>query len=374
MKNTVYIILLALILLAAGCDRFTHEFRPPESTDFGAALFTPMDAALDAAGTDGVSAVMDFYADNYLHFGITRTDRQMWLEDIYTLDPGALAQVSLLASEQQTDTLAVANWRLLITSADTRTVLADSTFTGERLVKRANRWLLKGNQMVCSVPNPNQHVVLEYFTFLGCPNCPPVEAKLHELQLQYGDQLSYLEHHTTAPLAVPGDGTYAYYGQPTALPLPSTIFQGQTVLPGSSTETLDSFGPLVASLATIETPIRYSNLLFNTDGDQVTGSVRITPLLDGFSLQDKALSAVLIEKESVFTNTQGEHMRNIVRGKSVISLASADLDEPVPFSVSAVSPRPDDLSLVIFVQHKPTAFANNATILGGVEIAVPALK
>lgn len=373
MKNVTLILILAVLLLAAGCDRFTHDFQPPAATDFTAALFTPMDNAFDAVGTNGLDVVMSFYADNYLHFGITKTDRRQWLQDIYSLDANAQTQVTLIASEQQTDTLAVANWRLLITST-TKTVLADSTFTGERLVKRNNQWLLKGNQMVCSVPNPNQLVVLEYFTFLGCPNCPPVEAKLHELQLQYGDRLSYLEHHTSPPLAVTGDGTYAYYGQGSSLPLPSTVFQGQNILSGSSTETLDSFGPLVANLSSIETPMRYSNLLFTVEGNQVNGSVRLTPLQNGFSLQDKVLNAVLIEKVSTFTNTQGENLRNVVRGKSVISLSQADLDMPLAFNVQFSGTLPDDAALVIFAQHKPGAFNNDANILSGVEIPIPAGK
>lgn len=371
MKRALLILLpVLLLLLAAGCDRFSHEFRPPEQTDFSQALFTPLGTAFANAGTDNLQGVMAWYTDDYLHFGATKEDRRQWMQDIYALHGDAVAQVTMLAAEQQADTLAIANWRLVINTLS-KGVLADSTFTGERLVKRSGKWMLKGNQMSCSVPNPNQRVILEYFTFLGCPNCPEVEAKLHDLQVQYPDQLSYVEHHTSPPLWVPGEGTYAYYGSPS---VPSTVFQGQNILSGSATETLDSYAPIVANLASQAASVRYSNILYTLESQTLSGSVRLTPLVQDLSTQDLVLNVLVIDKVSTYTNTQGENLRNVVRGKSTYVLSSANLDNPIPFNVAITGTVPDDAHLVIFAQKKPSAFANASVIYSGAEIPLISQK
>jgi hypothetical protein len=76
-------------------------------------------------------------------------------------------------------------------------------------------------------------------------------------------------------------------------------------------------------------------------------------------------------KQSSFTNTQGEHLHNVVRGKSIVDLRTADLSQSVSFSVSfAGTTVPDDPALVIFAQRRPASFANNATILSGMETPI----
>ena len=358
-------ILAALLLLSIGCDRFQHNFQPPEVVDFEAVLFTPLAAAFDASSAADLAPVMAFYAEDYMHFGISKSDRQLWLEGIYALAGDPQVQVSLLSAQAQGDTAAVVNWRLQISSSGGREVLADSTFTGERLALRNGNWLLKGNQLTCVVPTPKQRIIIEYFSFLGCPNCPVVEAKLHELQLQYPDQLSYLEHHTSGPLVVPGDNTFAYYGYSS---VPASVFQGEVKLVGSTTDILDQYSPLVQTLSQVDAPLRYSDLAYSVDGQTITGSVRLEALNDQFDPSEAVLNCVLIERESPYTNTVGENLRNLVRAKTVLPLSGLNLAAPIPFTLESSVPIPDDASLVVFAQYKPSPFANNATIQSGTEV------
>jgi len=358
------LLLLALLVLTA-CDRFEHEFAPPVQTNFEAQLFTPLETAFNAGGIQSLPTVMSYFSDDYLHNGFTKQDRQSWLEGIYTQVANPVVEVTLINSQQTSATSANANWRLLI-STPGRAVLADSTFTGDTLIKSDAMWQIRGNRAACSVPDPKQTVILEYFTFLGCPNCPPVEAKLHELQLEHIGRLSYLEHHTTGPLMVNGDPTYSYYA-PGSVPV--TMFQGETRIAGSGADVIASYGPLVDNLLEIDSPMLYQNLQYSISGQSVSGSIGLQPTQNGFTQDDLYLCAVLIEKQSSFTNTQGEHLMNVVRGKSIVDLRTADLSQPISFNVAVAGTSiPDDPAIVIFAQRRPATFANNASILSGIEM------
>jgi len=364
------LLLLALLVLTA-CDRFEHEFDPPVQTDFAAQLFTPLQNAFNLGGIQSVDFVMDYFSEDYLHNGISKTERRAWLEGIYTQVPNPIVTVTPDTLQQSSATTANANWRLVISTPE-RSVIADSTFIGDTLIKLEDKWLIRGNRAACVVTNPKQTVILEYFTFLGCSNCPPVEAKLHDLQLEHIGRLSYLEHHTTGPLAVTGDPTYGYYAPGT---VPVTIFQGETRVSGSSDDVIASYSPLVDNLLMMDSPILYSNLGYTLSGQELSGSIVLQPSQTGFDQADLYLCAVLIEKQSSFTNTQGEHLHNVVRGKSIVDLRTVDLSQPVSFSVSfAGTSVPDDPALVIFAQRRPAIFANNASILSGVETPITISK
>lgn len=362
-KYLIPILVILAALLAAGCDRFTHNFQPPDAVDLEAELFTPLNEALLAQPEAGIDAVMTYFDDDYLHFGMNKADRRDWLEGIFQDHPNAFSWAYLIKSELTSDSTAVVNWRLR--ASENQISIVDSTFFGERVAKRNGHWLLRGNQMICEPPAVKQRVIIEYFTFLGCPNCPAVEAELHHLQLQYPGQLSYLEHHTNGPLTVPGDPTYSYYGPFT---VPTSIFQGEVQLTGSSQEIISSYAGLVSDLANQNRSIALSNLNYSVDGQQISGSVNLELLDWAPQQQDLVLNCVLIERESSFNNTQGQPLRNVVRAKSVLNIGYMNLSEPVSFSLSSSVPIPDDASLVIFVQHHPVFFGNNATIYSGIEV------
>ncbi len=357
--------LLALILLGAGCDRFKHEFEPPTEVDLAAELFDPLQVAFDSLSGQSVEAVMDYFAEDYLNFGATKADRRAWLEGIYGVHPTAAATVTLLDSQVSSDSTAIANWKLRIVSEDSRAVLADSTFSGERLIKRNERWLLKGNQLSCQIVTPPQHVIIDYFTFLTCPNCPVVETKLEELKTLYPNQLSYLEHHFNDQLAIPDNGTQDYYGVFSA---PASVVQGKYKLLGNSTEVLDSYLPLVQQLVAEDSAFRFANPIIGVDGQTISGSIIINDLSEGLDYAGLALKVVLIERLSDYTNADGHQVRNVVRALQRVNISEADLSQPVLFTLNSTVPIPDDASLVIYTQTLPDTFENNATIHGGIEI------
>lgn len=363
MRYQLIALLIAVSLLALGCDRFGHEF---ETINFKTGFFDPLDAAFAAATVDELDTVMAFYTDDYLQSGVTKADRRAWLEGIFLVEPNPVVESTILRTHELSDSTAVVDWNLRLSTPAGKAVIAESTFLDEQLVLRAGRWLLKGNQQVPQPPSSKQHIIVEYFTFLGCPNCPPVEAKLHELQLQYSDQLSYLEHHTTGPLHIPTDNTSVYYG---INGVPASVFQGEDNIGGNSADVLAIYDNMVQELSTIDGTFRYLNPVYVVDGQTITGSVTLVSQVPDFDTTDLTLNYVLIEKVSTFTNTQNEHLRNVVRAKGSIGLAPEDLDGPISFSLKCTVPLPeDDYSLVLFAQTKPMTFANNASIHSGLEI------
>jgi len=361
-KFAIPVLVVLAALFVAGCDRFAHNFQPPEEVDLQTGLFDPLNQALQNQPEAGIESVMVHFAEDYLHFGLNKSDRRAWLEGIFQAQPNAISEAGLLYSNLTTDSTAVAKWRLTIRESEG--VIVDSTFVGENLVKRNGHWLLRGNQLISEPPAVKQRVIIEYFTFLGCPNCPAVEAELHNLQLAYPGQLSYLEHHISGPLTVTGDETYDYYGPFT---VPTSILGGGVMLTGSSADIISSYAPEVEALANIDSRIIYSELSYTVDGQTISGTVRLD-MPDPFTHTDMVLNCVLIERESSFTNTQGQPLRNVVRAKSVKVIGNLDFPNTVSFSLNSAVPIPDDASLVIFAQHHPAFFGNNAIIYGGIEV------
>ncbi len=363
MKRLVIPVLIVMALFVAGCDRFAHTFLPPDVIDFQAELFTPLDDALQSQPEAGIDSVMVFYAEDYLHFGLNKADRRTWLEGLYQGHPNAVAGATMLDSDQLSDSTAVANWRLTIT--DTKGVIVDSTFTGERLAKRDGRWLLRGNQMSCVLPTPKQHVIIEYFTFLTCPNCPVVEDKLHSLYLANPGQLSYLEYHVNDQLALPGDQTHAYYNYPS---FPGSVIQGETLLTTSDPSILDEYDTLVAGLLLEDSEFRYTNPVFGIEGQSVIGTLNLELLAPEFDFADLVLNYILIERESNYTNVSGHKVKNVVRAVGRKNLSQTDLNAPITFVLESTVSIPDDASMVVFAQTRPPSFANNATIHSGIEV------
>lgn len=87
---------------------------------------------------------------------------------------------------------------------------------------------------------------------------------------------------------------------------------------------------------------------------------------DPFTHTDMVLNCVLIERESSFNNTQGQPLRNVVRASPSRSLAIWTSTHK--FHLNSAVPIPDNASLVIFAQHHPAFFGNNAIIYGGIEV------
>ncbi len=360
MKYYLFILLLIAGLGLMSCDRFDHNFVPDEQDNFETELFTPLENDFNMSTAADLSPAMAHYADDYQHFGYTKNEWQIVLESILAGVADPQFEVSFTNVQQQNDTEALASWRLKISDPATRTVLADSIYTAERLRKVGDKWLLRGNQNACNPVN-KQLVIAQYFTFDTCPSCPASEAKLHDLELQYPGQFIYLEHHIMNELHLTHDNTNMYYNVFSA---PTAVFQGQEKVSQSNDVSLALYQSNVDALAQIDEPIRYQLQSVNLSGRDLNAQVRLLPQIN-LDQTDLVLNYVLIEETSDHTNANGDPLHNVVRALGSQSLSTADLNNPIDISLTSTVDLPTDLKLVVFAQHKPTPFANNSTIYGG---------
>ena len=364
----IYALLIAALALLGACDRFEHEFAPQMITDLNVQLFTPLQSAFNESNAVNLSPVMAYYADDYLHYGINKSAWELTLRTMISGVANPVFEVSMGNSQQLNSDNAIVNWRLKISDPDSKRVIADSTFVGERLLKQNGHWLLKGNQLTCEPTTEKQLVIAEYFTFASCDNCPPAEEKLKALQLQYPQNFIYLEQHTSGPLQIAGETTPSYYG---AYSPPVSIFNGMVKVTQSVAASLALYQSQVDQLVTVDTPIRY--LVQNPptiNAGVLSCSVKLNVLAD-LDPANMVLNYVVIEEESPYSNTHvtdGSKLHNVVLARGRMDISSSNLAEPVNFSLNVPQSLPEDARLDVFAQKRPTPFQNNATILGGLSL------
>ncbi|HQO18394.1 MAG TPA: hypothetical protein PLJ85_04380 [Candidatus Cloacimonas sp.] len=369
MKKIVYVLLIIVLLGISSCDRFDHSFQPLEQVDFQEELFSPLQEAFNNATPEDLSSVMAFYAEDYKHFGITKSEWETKLHSIISPLINPVIQVSLITATLQNETNALANWRLTI-SDDTKTVIADSLYTGERLRKENGKWLLRGNQCGCDPSAPTQKVIVEYVTNVGCSYCPAVEDVLHNLSSQFGDDFIYLTHQLSGPVAFT-DPLYAYYN---AFSAPVSIIQGKHKLVGGTQDILDQYTPTVQSELDLLSQMDYRVINATVEEKNISGSVKLTPLSASFNQEELILNLVVIDLVSTAVNAEGEHLTNVVIGRKRIDISTVDLSDPVDFDMDANIIIPEDAALVVFAQKTPATFANNATIYSGLQYPLTVKK
>ena len=366
MRLKIILILLSLtVLLLLGCDRFERElvqtFQP---ANFSAVLFTPLSDSLHAASADNLAPVKHFFSHYYLHSGSTSADIMAWLGSIYLLEDEPVFEVSFSRVRQVSASSAVADWRLKARRPNWGEVLADTNFVDDELIRVNDGWQFLGNRRTATGAFSKQQVIAEYFTFLGCPNCPPVEAQLRSLATLYHGQFTFLEYHTSPPLQAEPNTTYNYYtaGLPNAS-VPLSVLQGQTLLQGNQEAVLNSYVTATQGFAAQESGISYGQPSFVANGRDITGNIVLNCNQPGQNFPDMVLNVVLIEEE---VTAQGQTRHNVVRGKTRVPLISTSPGQPVSFLLRSATEIADDCALVIFAQTIPPAFDGNATIHSGI--------
>ncbi len=383
MRKIIYSLVLVLTLFVTSCDRFKHTFEPESTVSIENVLFTPLTTAFDSITATDASAVISFYDEGYLHNGQTKSDREQFYLDLFQKDSPLNFEVTLIATQAigETDTLSNSTWRLRVTN-NAQQVLADSTFTGEELIKRGNSWMLYGNRVGCCPPvTYKQRVFIETFTYTTCPNCPIVEALLHQLQQAHPNNLSYLEYHINDPLDIGNLDVYGYYGYPA---MPSVIFQGETKIIGNNEDNEQIFGQLVEQLANTDSKIDLGYLDYSFEGQTLTGSVRLTLNDEAIDPAQLKLKYAIVEKETdtaIYHNSLLEPCRNVVLAKGTKSLLNADLSQPVNFNLPFSNlptgyngNLPIDSYLIIWVQITPDPYSTNASIYNALESPITVNK
>ncbi len=359
-------LLLALTLMS--CDRFEHDFTAQDAVDIHENFFLPLGAALATISASDMSAIEAIYRDDYLHNGVSKSERITWMQSFLNQDPDAVFSVSDQHYEKIDDNNALVNWHLTISSGG-KEILADSLFVGERVIRQGKPWLLYGNQ-TCVQETDQQLVIAQYFTFRTCPNCPPAEAELYMLQQQYPDNFIYLEHHTMMELMVPGDDTHQYYG---AYSSPNTVFQGMEKVSGGAAGNVALYQPIVENLLATDEPISYEITDLTYADKSVSAMVHMQPRLD-IPRENLVLNYVIITDEVDYVNAVGDPLHNVVRAVGSISLAESDLEAGIPIQLTGHESLPQDFKLVVFAQNKPQPFENNSTIYGGIVKSVSRSK
>ena len=369
MKKIVYVLFIIVLLGIFSCERFDHNFQPLEQVDFQEELFSPLQEAFNNTAPEDLSPVMIFYADDYKHYGITKSEWEAKLQSILSPLSNPVIQVSFITATLQNETNALANWRLTI-SDENKTVIADSLYTGERLRKENGKWLLRGNQCGCDPSAPTQKVIVEYVTNVGCSYCPAVEDVLHNLSSQFGDDFIYLTHQFSGPVAFT-DPLYAYYN---ALSAPVSIIQGKHKLVGGNQDILEQYPPTVQSELDLLSQMDYRVINATVEEKNISGSVKLTPLSASFNQEELILNLVVIDLVSTAVNAGGKHLTNVVIGRKRIDISTRDLSDPVDFDMDANIIIPEDAALVVFAQKTPATFANNATIYSGLQYPLTVKK
>ncbi|MFA7543765.1 MAG: hypothetical protein WCY84_05260 [Candidatus Cloacimonadaceae bacterium] len=356
MRYLSIIILSLMLLLIASCDRFEHAFQPEGDH----ILIAQLNEAFGQISAEDMSALEALYSDDYLHSNDRKQQRIAWYRSLLTIEDLRL-EATQIEYKRQDANHGILNWRVLAFSGET--VVADSSFIGERVERiSGNRWEILGDRIVWGEDLNPQLVIAEYFTFRTCPHCPAAEEKLNQLHTQYPENFIYLEHHVSMELALPGNTVPAYYG---AWSQPAAVFKGREKVNGSTADKLAEYQSIVDTYVRQESPISYSlrNTLLN--GNTLSGRVKLS-VWEGLDTTDLYLNYVVISNEDHYTNANNQPLHNVVRGLGSHSLADADFNELQEFSLSVRTETfPDEYTLVIFAQKRPTTFNNDATIYGG---------
>jgi len=369
-RSCLSLTLLFLLLSVASCDRYKHTFEPVVPTNYQTELFTPLATAFGTITAADVQPVMAFYTDDYLHNGQTKADRENWFVNLLQNKAVSSFEVTLLNVVQQSDTLALAKWQFRALDNANQAV-ADSIFTGDKVVKRGRGWYLKGNQVSCCIVTPHKRVFIEYFTYRTCTYCPAVEALLDEMQTEHPNDLTYLEYHVNDEMDIGNLGIYGYYGYVNP---PVAVFQGMTRIQGANPDNEANFNALYNTISNQDSEINFTNLTYGFNGQVLEGSIRLMVDNQNINLNQCKLKYAILDKESTYNNAAGLHCRNVVRAKGETSLNGVNPAQPVSFNLPFSVTLPADSYLALWVQTMPDPFANNATIYNGIETPLTITK
>lgn len=329
MKKLYFILLLLALLFISACDRFDQDYiRIIKIEDFVANF---QDETQSALANQQIGNVMAFYAENYFNNGMNKSAMQ----NFYTREWSENVMVSV--NEIDADSM---KYQIRIT--DTQ-LSVDTTWTDyAKKVNQSYYWY--GNQKN-PVVVPKQKVLVEVLTGLWCPNCPNAEHRLEEIAETIPDQMIMLNYHLSDSIAV-SLSDCMYYGN-TA---PMVLFQGKTKLTGGQEDQLNQYLPIITGFITEDAQLSLTNVEFEKNGNTITGSVKINPFVN-LDLSNTYLRAVVYEKETTATHfVSHEIQKNVVRARAMVDISSANLSNPISFTINSTKYISNDTYLVIWVQ------------------------
>ncbi len=358
MKKYMFLVLLIAGLMFTACDRFDNNLTKPseESHEVGDLIVSTFES-LDAEDLEPLDAL---FHEDYLYDGI---DKEARIAEITALFEGAenLSFEVKVTSEKHTGSMnAELDWQLL--AFDDEEPCYEELFTAEKAIKEDGSWQLLGNLVDSDEDEdtPTQLVIAEYFTFVGCSNCPPVAQKLKDLAQAHSNFI-FLEHHTAPPYFVQGNDTYTYYGHPS---IPSVVFQGQNLVSGNSDDALASYDVLMDQYTEESAAFEYTIEDLSISDETLSAKV-VFSSEDGIDFEDMYLNYVVVANEVSNPFNPAEIFNNVVRGIGRESITANDMNKPIDISVELPANMPSDGKLLIYIQKRPEGFDSNARIYSG---------
>ena len=331
MKNALLLCLLSALLLFTACDRYDQDYIVIPTANAFVDNFNNM--VPNALANNNISQVMSYYSPNYMNGGKSKSDMQ----NFYTKDwsDSVMVEITVLNADRLKYQLRIKD--------NGRSV--DTTWVDfAKKIGSGFYWI--GNQQGAPAI-PKQKALLQVLTGTWCPNCPQAEAALHNIYQNIPNQMVYLEYHINDTLAVSGTSNMAaYYGVQSA---PTVIFQGKTIVSGTSNDALNSYQPIINGIITSDTEILLSNLTYTKNGNNLTGSVNITTLGDT-NLENCYLKAVIYEKETTALNYEQEPCGNVVRAQTTVNLNAKAFRQSVDFEMTSTKGIANDAYVVVWVQ------------------------
>ncbi|MEA1972708.1 MAG: hypothetical protein U9N34_05380, partial [Candidatus Cloacimonadota bacterium] len=230
MKKILLVIAIALLIFA--CDRFEHEVYENENIE---EMMTTFTQALQTSEVDSLDTILDFYHPNYLNDAFAKTNMQdKFINFLNNYDSLSIEIDSYFQD------LSI-NWTLYGAEiSDSKGIEKIESFS-DFLIKEGSQYFFYGNQ-VSAAPEydgTKPMIIAQFSSATTCGNCPPAASKLDELKRIYGDQFIYLEYLYDGPdfanVFLPFVQYYSMNSQP------STMFQGQFVAAGGSSEIISSY-------------------------------------------------------------------------------------------------------------------------------------
>lgn len=285
--------------------------------------------------SNNVSAVMEYYADEYSNNGMDKAAMRTYYNSLAAV---ATSNLQITVNYTKPYENEFSYWLY-----DEEGVINANNIDYAAAVP--DSFLITGSQIGGGNTN-TQKVLIELGTGIWCSNCPYAEAALHTLKEELGDQFYYIEYHINDALQVSGNlETLSYYGDTT---LPVAKFQGQTKLSHNQEATVDYFRNALNIYLAQEAKAFLTNQSVSMTDDILTGEVDIS--LEGIETTNLFLKYSLVEKESDKTNFAGENCMQVVLANGSMSLESADLTQPVTYNLDLPGYLPEDIVLYLWLQ------------------------
>ena len=349
--KTKIILILSIAWLLLSCDRFDREFSPQVTINEFTESFVNSGKELLTNGD--IAGFMAFYSSEYLNNGTTKTD----LENYFLLYDWS---ESVIISLSQISTLS-----FNVTISDATIDVHDTWVDFARMESGNYFWIGNGST---PIDLPKQIAIAQSFTGLWCSNCPEAAAELQRIESLYPDNFIYLKYHMSDALQMYNNFSdeHAYYGRPNP---PTTIFQGQQILTGTSSAVLSAYQVVVEGILTDDAYITIEDVTFSVGDLNVEGSVSI--FYEDFDINNLYLHYLVFEKEKNNTYTHGgAKATNVVRARGKHLLDHFDSGERFNFELELLEQVDDNAYLVIWVQRmeNTSGFSEGDGIFNAIKI------